>query len=326
MNKRALSPVLIAIIASMSLLSSTAIPQVFAQTAALGVQAGPSPGNTLAAGNPGDTFTVQVLISEVSNLVGYDVTLHYNNLALTATSVDFGTNTAFCLDAQGVPHSGGCRPTHVFVQMNQLDTGIIRSAQSLLSGDTMNVDALSGALPVFIVTFTVVARLNSPLHIFPDDECACQSIAAIVGGVSTPVAHMTNDGAFFAEPNILLVGAYANASFAGASPKVVHLKKGETSTTLQSTISLASNETVAGFAFVVFDMIGPHGATFEVVSNELVLLPGDLKTVSALFPVDSNCAISCGTYVIFVTLWRGGVDSDTAPFQQATGFHFRVNP
>ena len=326
MNKRALSPVLIAIIASMSLLSSTAIPQVFAQSASLSVQAGPMQGNSLAAGNPGDTFTVQVLVSDVSNLVGYDVTLHYNNLALTATSVDFGTNTVFCLDAQGVPHSGGCRASRTFVQMNQLDTGIIRSAQSLLSGETMNVDALSGALPAFIVTFTVVARANSPLHIFPDDECGCVSIAAIVDGQSTPVSHTTNDGAFFAEPNILLVAAYANASFAGATPKTSHLKRGDTSTTLQSTISLGSNETLAGFAFVVFDVVGPHGATFEVVSNELVLLPGDLKTVSASFPFSSDCSVSCGTYVILVTLWRGGVDSATAPFQQATGFHFRVNP
>ncbi len=311
----------------MSLLSSTAVAPVFAQNnAALAVQAGPTQGNSLAAGNPGDMFTVQVLISGVTALVGYDVTLHYNNLALIATSVDFGTNTVFCLDAQGVPHSGGCRATETFAQINQVDSGIVRSAVSLLSGDTMNVDALSGALPVFIVTFQVVARANSPLHIFPDDECGCNGIAAIVNGVSTPVAHDTFDGAFFAEPNILLVAAYANFSFAGAFPQTSHVHKGQTSTTLKSTISLGSSETLAGFAFVVFDVVDPHGNTIEVVSNELVLLPGDMKTVSAAFPFSSDCTVSCGTYVILVTLWRGGIDTDMAPFQQATGFHFRVNP
>ena len=58
----------------MSLLSSTAIPQVFAQSAALSVQAGPSQGNSIAAGNPGDTFTVDGL-NDAETPFGKPVTL-----------------------------------------------------------------------------------------------------------------------------------------------------------------------------------------------------------------------------------------------------------
>jgi len=285
-------------------------------------------GNIAFAGNPGDSFTVSVFISNVENLVGYDVILRYNHFALTATNVVFDTNvdhsvnTVFCMDDIFTPHIP-CRDSQVSAQIFQDATGTIRSARSLKSGVTMNVDSNTGDLPALVVTFMSKVRESAVIHIATDEECACNGLAVIMGGQSVGIPHTTADATFFTEPNILFHSWNATIS---QSQKTLFLDRGETSVTLVSKLKLSSKETVPGFAFVVFDVLDPQGGDTPVVSNTVVLVPGDIKTVTGAYTFSSDCSVSCGTYLILVTLWRGSVPEAIVAFQQSTGQHFQVLP
>ncbi len=338
LKKREACSLLTAIILSISLLPSTIVSVGHAQgSPALyiadyvanlsGTGTYPdSNGVSIFTGNPGENFSIAVFMSHIDNLIGYDITLEYAPQMLRVAAVDT-VDTVFCLDAVGVPH-GSCRGTCFFLCANVKNNpavGLIRVIQ-LVSTPTnaMNVDDTTGDLPAFIVTFQAISREthNSALHIFTDGECACPSIE--VSGF-TGLAHSTSDGAFYGEPNIVMLGVYQSASFATAIPTVSSLSLGQANVTLQSTLSLGANETVAGFAFVVFDVIYPNGTDVPAVSNTVILAPGDVRTVTAVLSFSSTCSASCGTYQILATLWRGALEFDMVPFMHESGSRFWVS-
>lgn len=308
-----LSPALIAIIASIALMPNipySPLHPVHANitgVATLAVSSVANPGDSLFVGNPGDTFTLQVLLDNAPALVGYDVSLIYNGHAIHASSVDFLMHTPF------VGHSP------LILHNNVSDaSGVIRSTEVLQGGDSVDVtDFTTGPLPIFTVTFTVVARASSPLHIITDQECICQSLVVLDSGSVVDQPVITFDGMFFAEPNVQL--SKWNATIAN-NQKTSILAHGDKSVTLISEVRLRSNETVAGYAFVVFDIIDPNGVDNPLLSNTVFILPGQQLQVTANF----NFGTLTGVYTVFVTLWRGSDPNAMAPFETATGQHFQV--
>jgi hypothetical protein len=301
MNKRVLSSVfIIAITATLGIFPS-AVPRAHAiPTASLMV------GPNFAAGNPGDIFTFSVMVDNVANLAGFDVQLHYNGAALNAVQpVDFSG-----------PFAGtGC--TIFPIQQTASDSaGLIRSAEVTLSGCTTTISDLStGATPIFTVTFVVVSRANSQLHITTDSECACSSLAAITNGNPIGVAHTSSDGHFFAEPNIVFQKTFNVTSV----PRNARTVNGVATVTFESGVFLQHGETLAGFVFVVFDIITPGGTDISLNSQEIFLGVGASFTLSATHTFTQK-----GTYEMFGTLWRGSDITAVVQFESLSGQTFRV--
>src|SRR6266700_8241529 len=90
MNNKTLAPILMVIFSVLAIVPE-ATPLVHAQSNPT-VFVDPS----FNAADPGGTFTVSVSISGVSNLIGYDVILSWDVLALSAVSINFvSTPTLF---------------------------------------------------------------------------------------------------------------------------------------------------------------------------------------------------------------------------------------
>ncbi len=298
MNKRILSSVIIAIIATLALLPSAPIPNANAQT---GASLSVTP--TVTPGNPGDVFTVTVLVDQVANLVAYDVQLHYNGGGISASTVDFSG-----------PFAGsGCSIFPVVESANDA-VGTIRAAVTTFSGCTVQI---TGPTPVFVVTFTVVARQSSPLHISTDSDCACSALAQLMGGSVLAVAHTTSDGNFFAEPNIVFQKTFNVTSV----PRRASLVSGAATVTFESGLILRRGEILPGFAWVVFDIITPSGKDITLISTKVFMLPGDTPTVSATATFSE-----LGTYEMFGTIVRGSsfLPGAIVPFETLTGQTFRV--
>ncbi len=292
----------------MTFAAPAAIPRAHAVDAALTVDP------PIVIGNPGFVFTISVLISDVTDLKGYDVTMTWNPATLQVLSpVDFdGSTTVF----DGMS-------SLVFARIVSQPSGTIRSAMSLTGAATVDVDSGTGPKPVFTAMFEVLARANSPFHVFTDTECACEGIVADSGGGPAAVPHLAFDGVFFGVPDIKF-----QAWDVGVAPhmRTRELSQGETSVTLVAKLKLSTKETLAGFGFVVFDVLDPLGGDTPVVSDVKVLLPGDTVIVTAEFSYSANCAISCGTYQVLGTLIRGSDPAAFEVFQTTTGRVFDVVP
>lgn len=242
------------------------------------------------------------MVDQVPKLLAYDVQLHYNGGGLSASSVDFSG-----------PFAGSSCTLFPVLESKNDATGIIRAAVTTFSGCTVDI---TGPTPIFVVTFTVVARQNSPLHILTDFEAAGE---ALVDGSLMAVGHSSTDGFFFAEPNIRFQKTF-NVTTTPRQPKI---SQGMDSVVLSSGLRLERTESLPGFALVVYDIITPTGKPLTVTSNEVFLLPGDSVTVMATFKFGTQT----GTYEVFGTLWRGGGANPPAfvPFETLTGQTFRVH-
>src|SRR5712692_9726626 len=99
LKKRFISPIHAILLAFSIILPGIPLTPAHAQSPTVAVNP-----NTVAGGL-GSTFTITIDITDVSDIVGYDVTLLYNNAALSATSVDF--NSAATLFG-GLPCASAC--------------------------------------------------------------------------------------------------------------------------------------------------------------------------------------------------------------------------
>ena len=296
MNKRVLSSVTIIVLATLAILPAIPIRAYATPAAALSV----SP--AIVAGNPGDTFAITVAVDQVTALVAYDVQLNYNGLALTAMNVDFSG-----------PYAGSACQILPVIESFSDATGTVRAALTTLNGCTVDI---SSPTPIFVVTFQVLTRQNSPLHISTDSDCACSSLAQYVSGNILTVDHTTSDGTFFAEPNIVFI-PLGNVTAVPVHPKV---HKGDTSTKVEAIVTMSATETLPGFVFVVFDIVTPTGATVTLTSNQAFVQPGTTATVSATY----NFGTQTGFYTVFGTIYRGSDPTALFPFQTAAGFRLHV--
>jgi hypothetical protein len=297
LNKRVLSSVTIIVLATLAILPAIPIRAYATPSASLSV----SP--SVVAGNPGDTFAITVAVDQVTALIAYDVQLNYNGFALHAKSVDFSG-----------PYAGSTCALLPVIESFSDATGSVRAALTTLNGCTVDITAPT---PIFVVTFQVLTRQNSALHISTDSECACSSIAQFVSSNIVTVAHTTSDGTFFAEPNIVFI-PLGNVTAVPVHPK---LHKGDTSTQVEAIVTMGATETLAGFTFVVFDIVTPTGATVTLTSNVAFVQPGTTATVSATY----HFGTQTGFYTVFATVWRGSDPTALFPFQTAAGFVFHVS-
>jgi hypothetical protein len=298
MNKHALSSIfIIAISATLSLIP----PAVYAATpASLAVT--PTP----ISGNPGDVFPVSIMLANAGQLAGYDVQLHFNGLSLQATSVDFSG-----------PFAGtGCT---LFVIQRSISNlaGLIRSAVSTFSGCTTPVsDLTTGPLAVFTVNFKVIARVNSPLHITTDSECACVGLATLsANGSPVAIPHTTSDGTFAAQPNIIFSQrTNVTASFD------CNQCFGNNEVTLIAPLILPNTESLAGFAYVVFDVVTPSQRHLTVATQIVYLPVGSTITLTS----KSASLTEAGVYQLYGTLYRSSDITGLVPFVTARGPSFNI--
>jgi hypothetical protein len=297
LNKRLLSPVIAILLATLAFIPAVPINAHAQSGSSLSVT--PS----TFAGNPGDTFMVTVLVDQTTSLVAYDVQLNYNGAVLSAQSVDFSG-----------PFAGSTCTLLPVVESFSDATGSVRAAVTTLFGCTVDV---TSPTPVFVVTFKVLSRLNSPLHVSTDQQCACTPLAQFTGGSVIGVTNIAySDGTFFGEPNIAFISA-GNVTTVPFHPKI---KKGDRSTQVEAFLTLGPTETVPGFAFVVFDIVSRSGATTTITSNEAFLSPGATQTVSATF----TFPLHKDHYTVFATLWRGSSPTSIVMAGTAAPYLFNV--
>lgn len=288
-----LSPILLA------LLAATAIVPSFPRANAMHGGAHLSVDPALSSGDPGQMVAVSVLVSDVNDLLAYDVELNYNTAALSA-SCEFSLGTVF--DGMSVfPVVSECNDA----------TGIVRSARALLGGATKDV---SSPEAIMYITFTVDQTLDSDLTINTDSQ-----LVALVGGSATSVAYQKTDGQFLAPPT---VGLHRWDASVSPSDRQKFLGSGETSLTLVGTVRMQQLATRGGFAFIVFDVIAPDGSLVgQVQSNIVFVNPGEIKDVSAPYAFPPVA----GRYELFATLWRGPSLDFFVPGDTVSGLHFFVN-
>lgn len=272
MSRRVLSPFLIVAIALMSVVPEAPFLAQAQTSATLSVNP------TFNAGGIGSSFTDEVDISGVPNLLAYDVSLCYNPGALNAVSVDFDSTTIVAGTshfniATGIDNAAGC----------------VRYAVTLLGGSTIDG---SGTVVALYVTFRVIADQDSPLNI------VSPQVIQLLNGVPVAVDNIVvNNGVFNLPPTILVVPPYSDVV-----QRVRHLSKGQDHTDLKGYIQLAPNATRPGFGGVIFDIVGPGGEV-QLPSNVVFLFPGNSTTVTAtfFFPLASS---SVGTYSYSVLAMR----------------------
>ena len=299
MNRKVVSPILLALITTIAIVPALPIAKVNAQTPTLFVDPG------LVSGDIGQTFDIYVMMSDVSNLLAYDVTLEYNTAALSYVNVDF--------DDGACPY-GVCT---VFVGMSHFSivesandaTGTIRTAQTLLGGITKNVGAPE---PVLIVTFSVDNSLDSFFDITNDQ------IVVKVGPSPAFLPHDTVDGEFLSPP---VVAMHRWDVSVAPSDRQRFLSRGELSVTLVGTMRMHNLATRGGYGFIIFDIVDPTGNTFSVMSNVAFVNPGEIVNVYATF----TYAGIMGRYELFGTIYRGPTETFFVPGEFTSGLHFFVH-
>ncbi len=268
----------------------------------------------LLSGDPGNTIMVSVMVSDVTDLVAYDVELDYDTAALSATNCalgDFlpppappgtepGTGTVF----EGMPRF------YASTECNDA-TGVIRSAVTLLGGATKDV---FGPELVMIITFVVDNTVDTPLTINADSQ-----LVALVGGAASLIGYEKSDGSFLAPPQAQLHRWDASVS---PSDRQKFLARGETMLTLVGTVRMTNKATRGGYAFVVFDIVDPNDVLVaQIPSNTVFVNPGEIVDVSAPYTFPATQ----GRYEIFATLWRGPSLDFFVAGESISGLHFFVH-
>jgi len=249
----------------------------------------------------GTTFTVVVQVSNVVNLIGYDVTLHYDPSILAAQSVDFqGPDTLigpFCAANQCLPIR------HISIP------GSIHSAYTLLSVST----TVSSSEALFMATFSVIGAGNSDLSISP------ASIVAETGGVAVAVPTTVMSGQYLPAPNLFFVPPNGQP----AAAHTLHLFKGQTAINYTGLIQLDPNATSGAFGGVVITAINPtQTEVYTVTSTTAFMFPGQSATVWGIVDFSDNPQI--GTYTVTVTMLRCPSPSACITGATAVGQPFKV--
>jgi len=239
---------------------------------------------SIYAADVGSSFQVTVQLSNVVNLIGYDVILSYNSAVLSAQAVDFDSGNTligpYCAASQCFP----VRTT--FSDLAQQ----VESAYTLLGGVSAQV---SSPQALFIVTFTVVAPGDSPLTI------SKATIVAEENGQSVEVPTTIMSGQYMLPPNLLFVPPNGQP----AAAHVLHLFKGETSLTYNGLIELSPTAPRSGFGGVIITVVNPtQSEVYTVTSNIAFMFPGQSVTVSGIVDFSDNPLI--GTYTVTVTMLR----------------------
>ncbi len=252
--------------------------------------------SALYTGDPGQFFAVTVFLCDVSSLLAYDVTLSYNTNVLSAVSADFDTSTL----AAGTPHF------NVVTDVND-GVGEVRYAMTFTGGFMMDVP---GCMPALIVNMKVDQSADSPLNIINDQ--------IVIGPSPTFLDHTATGGLFQAPPTVQLHRWDASVS---PSDRQKFLSKGETTLTLVGTVRMTNQAVRGGYAYVVFDIVGPNGELTQATSNTVFVNPGEIVNVFATY----EFAAVTGRYEIFATLWRGPTADFFVQGESTTGAHFFVH-
>ena len=228
--------------------------------------------STLYSGHVGDTFQVMLSLTNQPGLVGYDVSLLYNNAVLSCVAYDdHGMDTLI-----GPFLASG----HAFQFVSQCNDGFgtARSAFSLLGGLSTNV--LSSNLAV--ITFQVIANGNADL-VISHDQLVCAS-----GGSTAPCApHTDINSVFLIAPDVFF---RPPGVIQGFSP-VVHLRTGQTTIQYNATIQLSPSDVRAGFGAVLLTATDPLGNQIQGQSNIAFMFQGQTTVVIVILDFSSTPTI-----------------------------------
>jgi len=292
------TPILIAILSVASTAAYIPVTQVFAQGNALVQTDMP-----VYAADVGTSFMVTIVLSNVANLVGYDVILNYNSAILSAQSVDFNSATTligpYC-------QAGQCLP--VRTQFSDA-TQSVESAYTLLGGVTAQVSSAT----LLTITFMVVGQGDSPLTI------SSATIAALEDGQTVSVPTDIMSGQYLLPPTLNFVAPNGQP----AAAHTLHLFKGETSLTYNGLIQLSPTDPRSGFGGVVITVVNPTGSeVYTVQSNIAFMFPGQSATVSGIVDFSDNPLI--GSYSVTVTMLRCPLPNGCITGATANGQPFKV--
>ncbi len=278
MKQKIISP-LLAILAILSTMPGIA----FAQSNTVAV----SP--SANAGSVGDFFTVDVTIDDVVNLVGYDVTLQYDTLALDISSV------SLCPD---LPVPKLCGPydaaamAHFHVVSLVSDaTGEVRSAVTALGGGSLSIGP-GAPESLMSVTFEVIAAIDSPLDLV-GVALACKSGADVVDCPATVVS-----GGFFVPPNVMFDVSIPPSHVIAPSNTVRFLSKGEDFVMLNGFVQLDPMAPRSGFGGIHYTVQDPDGNLYFGDSDIAFMFPGGTAAVQGTVSYGNVL----GTYKVFVTV------------------------
>ncbi len=308
MNRKLLSPILIAVISLMTVIPETPGFLAHATNPSATVAVNPS----FNAADLGQTFQVALVGTGVGCIVGYDISLTYNHLALSTSpaAVDFDTTTV----TAGTTHAN-------IVTVASDAESLVRYAVTTLGGQCLD---LSAGANMVIVTFQVIAVADSDLTV------SAATIAEAIGGAIVPADVTTSDGTFLVPPKILINAPFSSVSFptGRAVPPtttiVRHIKKAsDQPVPLIAFIQLDPNAPRGGFGGVTFDVIDPNGVDTPVTSTLAFMFPGDAANVTGVFFFPNVL----GAYQVFVTALRCPFPSEcVVGLTTDSGLGFKVNP
>jgi hypothetical protein len=255
----------------------------------------------------GETFAVSLAVSDVPHLLAYDVTLNYNNLALSAQSVDFTSRTVFSSFCATTPP----KCLSAFIPSPGIisdDTGTVRAAYTLLGGAEVSVTAEQ---PLMIITFKVIGAFDSALTI------SDATLAVVCGTSACALTPQILSGSFLVPPSMSFVAP--NGSCLDCGDNVGHLQ-GNIDTHLASTVRLSPTAARGGYAFVRFTVIDPNRVRHTVDSSIVFLFPSNSTTVT----VPLSYEPVTGTYQVLVTMFACPVPTVCIQRQTAPGVFFRI--
>jgi Cohesin domain len=255
---------------------------------------------TASAGDLGSTITVAVTLSNVDNLVGYDVALTYDPTILSAVGSNMNSAPDVFAGMSPFVVTGSCSN----------GIGVCESAQVLLGGSSVMVSTAQ----LFSVNFKVLQAAPTDLSITKND------IAALVSGSVVSVPVTVSNGNFLVPPTLTFV--LPNATVAPGQ-RTQKLSNGATQVTLQGFITYDSTNVRAGFGGVLFDIIDPNGGDTPVSSNIAFFFPGQSATVTATYTF-ATAGNAIGTYHIIATMLRCPDPSSCVNGQTTNGLFFKL--
>ncbi len=242
-----------------------------------------------------------------TSVLGYDISLDYNNNALSVASIDFDTTTVWC-----TPQIVG--PCTQVAHDNVLETCVTvnNPAGCTVPSDAISsvryaVAGLGGASvtlnnsPMLIVTFNIISSTDSDLIIDPSVVVNIHGNPTTLGTVCTPLNEpncdeTVNNGTFLIPPHILIMPP--NASITSPTERVRHIHKASDQPVhMMAFIMLDPNAARPGFGGVTFDVFDPSGGDTPITSSIVFLFPGDSATVTG----DYFFPFILGPYTVTVT-------------------------
>ena len=312
LNKRALSPILLAILAILSM-----VPAIPRGAALVVTPPSITMSPTLITQDVGGSFDLVVYVSDIMDLIAYDVEINYDTNALTATSAEF----TGCHDLDGDLFPETCTVFSSFSPMSQINvvsnvtdgTGSVRSVRALLGGLSKDVFIPEALI---IIHFTVDNVADSLLTVSD-----ASVLVTLVGMTPTPCylgCYTETEGSFQAPPAVALHRWDASVA---PSDRQQFLSSGDTKVTLVGTVKMHQLAARGGYAFVVFDILFPGGGGDSIASNIVFVEPGQIVDVTAEYTFPGVQ----GRYELFATIWRGPSADLFVPGEYTSGLHFFVH-